>query len=68
MTMDLMMFALIFSICREESADQSQSANPQVQGERQVRVTGTVIIKSESRFMMFMILSGLHSVVIWSLI
>lgn len=37
MTMDLMMFALIFSICREESVDQSQSANPQVQGERQVR-------------------------------
>lgn len=37
MTMDLMMFVLIFSVCREESADQSQSANPQVQGERQVR-------------------------------
>lgn len=31
-----MMFILIDSICGEDSADQSQSADPQVQRERQV--------------------------------
>lgn len=31
-----MMFVLIHSIHREDSADQSQSADPQVQRERQV--------------------------------
>lgn len=33
-----MMFVLLHSVCREDSADQSQSADPQVQGERQVGV------------------------------
>lgn len=35
-TIILMMFVLIHSICGEDSADQSQSADPQVQRERQV--------------------------------